>query len=172
MAEHATGGKDVAAVWVAVLEMRAAIAADIARLCAERAPSSILQELLSISEDMRKASSSAKLLRLEVRFWDRAVEGAENLAYRLAFNSLIKSAQAMGEMAEEWAAAELRANDYRSTIARAIADRDAPRAEAETRGAMRKAVAILSSGSKRAARQDEEPAEAASVKPSRTRKTK
>jgi DNA-binding FadR family transcriptional regulator len=143
MAEHATGGRDVATVWVAVLEMRAAIAADIARLCAERAPQSLKEELVAITGEMRKATGGAQLLRLEVRFWDRAVEGAQNLAYRLAFNSLIKSAQAMGTQAEEWAAGELRANDYRAEIAKAIAVGDAPRAEAETRQSMRTAVAIL-----------------------------
>jgi DNA-binding FadR family transcriptional regulator len=143
MAEHATGGRDVAAVWVAVLEMRAAIATDVARLCAERAPSTIRAELVAIAAEMRKTQVSSHLFRLEVRFWDRAVEGAQNLAYRLAFNSLIKSAQAMGSQAEEWSAADLRANDYRRAIADAIAGGDAARAEREARDSMRKAVAVL-----------------------------
>jgi DNA-binding FadR family transcriptional regulator len=143
MAEHATGGRDVAKVWVAVFEMRAAIAADIARLCADRGSASIKEELLAISGEMRKTTDGMHLLRLEQRFWERAVEGAQNLAYRLAYNTLIKSAQAMGPMAEEWAAAELRANDYRSAIAKAIAEGNATRAECETRDAMRKAVEIL-----------------------------
>jgi GntR family transcriptional regulator, transcriptional repressor for pyruvate dehydrogenase complex len=145
MAEHATGGRDVAAVWVSVLEMRAAIAADIARLCAERASPSIKEELVAIAKQMHATDANAQLHLLEVRFWERAVEGAGNLAYRLAFNSLIKSAQAMGTAAEEWAARELRANGYRDAIASAILQGDAPRAEAETRDAMRKAVSILSS---------------------------
>ena len=62
-----------------------------------------------ISNEMRKAPDGASLLRLEQRFWERAVEGAHNLAYRLAYNTLIKSAQALGEMAERWAARELEA---------------------------------------------------------------
>lgn len=143
MAEHATGGRDVATVWVAVLEMRAAIATDVARLCAERASPAIRAELGAIAAEMRKTQVSSQLFRLEVRFWDRAVEGAANLAYRLAFNSLIKSAQAMGAQAEEWSAADLRANDYRRAIAEAIAAGDAARAEAEARDCMRKAVAVL-----------------------------
>jgi DNA-binding FadR family transcriptional regulator len=143
MAEHATGGRDVAAVWVSVLEMRAAIATDVARLCAERAPATIRAELVTIAAEMRKTQVSSQLFRLEVRFWDRAVEGAQNLAYRLAFNSLIKSAQAMGSQAEEWSAADLRANDYRRAIADAIAAGDAARAEREARDSMRKAVAVL-----------------------------
>ena len=145
MAEHATGGRDVRVIWVAVLEMRAAIAADIARLCTERAPPSIKAELVAITEEMRKTAGAAQLLRLEQRFWERAVEGAQNLAYRLAHNTLIKSAQVMGPMAEEWTAEELRANDFRSALAKAIAEGDATRAEAETRSAMRRAVDILAS---------------------------
>lgn len=156
MAEHATGGRDVAAVWVAVLEMRAAIAADVARLCAERASPALRAELVAIAAEMRKAPMSPQLFRLEVRFWDRAVEGAQNLAYRLAFNSLIKSAQAMGSQAEEWSAADLRANDYRRAIADAIAAGDPARAEAEARGSMRKAVAMLAAAMRAFA--DEAPA--------------
>jgi DNA-binding FadR family transcriptional regulator len=143
LAEHATGGRDVATVWVAVLEMRAAIATDVARLCAERASPALRAELVAIATEMRKTEVGSQLFRLEVRFWDRAVEGAQNLAYRLAFNSLIKSAQAMGSQAEEWAAADLRANGYRKAIADAIAAGDAARAEAEARDSMRQAVAFL-----------------------------
>jgi len=158
MAEHATGGRDVAAVWVAVLEMRAAIAADIARLCAERASRQIKEDLLSITSEMRTTTASAKLHLLEVRFWERAVDGADNLAYRLAFNSLIKSAQAMGQAAEEWAARELQANNYRTAIAEAIFEGDATRAEAETRDAMRKAVDVLASRIERPAAAEAAPA--------------
>jgi DNA-binding FadR family transcriptional regulator len=172
MAEHATGGRDVAAVWIAVLEMRSAIAADIARLCAERGPRAIKQELLAISEEMRKTENAAQLLRLEQRFWDRAVEGAQNLAYRLAYNTLIKSAQVMGPMAEEWTAHELRANDYRSGIAKAIADGNAARAEAETRDSMRKAVDVLASKVPKPPPAAPEPAPPSITRPRRTRKPK
>jgi GntR family transcriptional regulator, transcriptional repressor for pyruvate dehydrogenase complex len=149
MAEHAVAGRDVATVWVAVLEMRATIAADIARLCAERASPRIKEELLSITSQMREAPTNAQLHLLEVRFWDRAVEGAGNLAYRLAFNTLLKSAQVMGPTAEEWAASEIRANDYRSAVAQAIFEGDPARAEAETRTAMQKAVDVLSNSIER-----------------------
>jgi GntR family transcriptional regulator, transcriptional repressor for pyruvate dehydrogenase complex len=172
MAEHATGGRDVAAVWVAVLEMRATIAADIARLCAERASPRIKEELVSISSQMREATTSAQLHLLEVRFWERAVEGAGNLAYRLAYNSLIKSAQAMGQTAEEWAARELRANDYRTAIAKAIFEGDATGAEAETRTAMRKAVDILASSIQRSTADEPAAPEAAIATRTRTRRAK
>jgi len=143
MAEHARGGKDVASVWLAVLEMRAAIAADVARLCALRGSSSLKRDLTDIVAAMPKAASSQQLFRLEVQFWERAVEGADNLAYQLAFNSLIKGSYAMGRLAEDWSANELRDNGYRVAIADAIASGDAVKAEAETREAMRRAVAVF-----------------------------
>jgi DNA-binding FadR family transcriptional regulator len=145
MAEHARGGRDVATVWLAVLEMRAAIAADVARLCALRAPKSLKRQLMDLADEMPKAATSQQLYRLEVQFWERAVEGADNLAYQLAFNSLIKGSYAMGHLAEEWSASELRNGGYRTAIARAIVSGDAANAEAETREAMRKAVSTFAS---------------------------
>jgi len=167
MAEHATGGRDVATVWIDVLEMRGAIAADIARLCAERASPEIKEELWAISGDMRKAPDGASLLRLEQRFWERAVEGAQNLAYRLAYNTLIKSAQALGEMAERWAARELQASDFRHEIAKAIRDGDGTRAEAETRTAMRQSVAALAAGVPRPVEETAVPPSVPAPKPAR-----
>jgi len=143
MAEHARGGKDVASVWLAVLEMRAAIGADVARLCALRASRSVKRDLTDIADRMPKATSSQQLFRLEVQFWERAVEGADNLAYQLAFNSLIKGSYAMGSLAEEWSASELRHNGYRTAIARAIVSGDAGEAEAQTREMMRRAVIVF-----------------------------
>jgi DNA-binding FadR family transcriptional regulator len=145
MAEHAHGGKDVATIWLAVLEMRATIAGDVARLCALRASTSVKRALLTIAEEMPRAATSQQLFRLEVQFWERAIEGANNLAYQLAFNSLIKGSYAMGKLAEDWSAAELRDGDYRTAIARAILSGDATKAEAETREAMRRAVSVFAS---------------------------
>ncbi|HMJ52283.1 MAG TPA: GntR family transcriptional regulator [Polyangiaceae bacterium] len=143
MAEHARGGKDVAVVWLAVLEMRAAIAADVARLCALRATSTLKDELLTIASEMQKATGDQRLFQLEVHLWERAVQGADNLAYQLAFNSLIKGLYAMGPLAEKWSANEIRSNDYRKSIVEAISAGDAARAETETRVAMREAVAVF-----------------------------
>jgi DNA-binding FadR family transcriptional regulator len=143
MAEHARGGKDVAVVWLAVLEMRAAIAADVARLCALRATTTLKDELVTIASEMRKATGDQRLFQLEVHLWERAVQGADNLAYQLAFNSLIKGLYAMGPLAEKWSANEIRSNDYRRSIVEAITGGDAARAETETRAAMREAVAIF-----------------------------
>ncbi len=140
VAEHARGGEDVARLWLAVLEMRAAVAADVARLCALRASKELRQEIVAIAKQMSAGGKTQELFALEVRFWDRMLTGAGNIAYRMAFNSMVKSAYAMGTAAAEWSAQEAKRSDYRSLIAAAIAKGDADAAEAETRKAMRAAV--------------------------------
>lgn len=140
VAEHARGGEDVARLWLAVLEMRAAVAADVARLCALRASKELRQEIVAIAKQMSAGGKTQELFALEVRFWDRMLTGAGNIAYRMAFNSMVKSAYAMGTTAAEWSAQEAKRSDYRSRIAAAIAKGDADAAEGETRKAMRAAV--------------------------------
>jgi GntR family transcriptional repressor for pyruvate dehydrogenase complex len=142
MAEHAHGG-EVDKYIVSVLEMRALIGADVVRLCALRASPEVREQLVSIAATMRTASSDQALFALEVRFWERLLDGADNIAYRLSFNSLLKGAYAMGSMAQEWSLAEIRSSDYRGPLAAAIAAGNAVDAEAITRQVMGSAIAAL-----------------------------
>jgi DNA-binding FadR family transcriptional regulator len=145
MAEHARGGADVAGYWLAVLEMRAAIAADMARLCARRADAQVRKDVVAIAREMAEAGED-QLFALEVRFWDRVLDGADNIAYRLAFNSMLKGAHATADLARQWSAYEARSSGYRTRIAAAIAAGDAATAESETRDAMRAAVERFARG--------------------------
>jgi GntR family transcriptional repressor for pyruvate dehydrogenase complex len=140
MSEHARGGDDVAAIWLAVLEMRAAIAADLARLCALRAGDDVKQDLVALAHQMRTAASENELFRLDVRFWERLADGAGNIAYRLALNTMTRSAEVKGAAAIQWSVYELANAEYRLPVATAIASGDAGRAEAVTRESMRAAV--------------------------------
>jgi DNA-binding FadR family transcriptional regulator len=140
VAEHARGGDDVARIWLSVLEMRAAIAADVARLCAQRAGRELRAELVAIAGEMGKGGDSSALFALEIRFWDRMLQGAANVAYRMAFNSMMKGAYAMGASAAQYSAYEAKRSDYRARIAAAVSEGDAETAETETRKAMRAAV--------------------------------
>ena len=78
-------GREVAGVWLAVLEMRAAIAADVARLCALRATDNAIRKRADRHRDRqtcampprRSASFSSRST-----LWERAVLGADNLAYQ------------------------------------------------------------------------------------------
>jgi DNA-binding FadR family transcriptional regulator len=143
MSEHARGGEDVGSIWMAVLEMRAVIAADLARLCAERATPEMKADLVSLAQQMKDAAAkqdertNAEIFRFDVLFWERLADGAGNIAYRLALNTMIRSSQANGALAIHWVAEQLKLDDFRRAVAAAIASGDARKAEALTREAMR-----------------------------------
>lgn len=78
-----------------IMEMRAALAPDVARLCALRVSPELAAMLGELVGDMRKASETAdqpedldRLQQLSLELWDLLVRGADNIAYRLAFNTL------------------------------------------------------------------------------------
>ena len=70
-----------------VMEMRSALAPDAARLCALRNPA-VGDTLRALVADMAKVDELAKVQDLVMRFFDAMILGSDNLAYRLAFNSL------------------------------------------------------------------------------------
>jgi DNA-binding FadR family transcriptional regulator len=146
MAEHAHGGDQVNKYLLSVLEMRALIGTDVVRLCAQRASPEVRASLVALAQSMREAASDEALFDLEVRFWEALLDGADNVAYRLAFNSLLKGVQAMGDAARQWSLCEIRASDYRRPLAAAIAKGDAPEAETMTRNQMRGAIESLVAG--------------------------
>jgi GntR family transcriptional repressor for pyruvate dehydrogenase complex len=106
------------------LEMRAGIGVDVARLCAQRAGSDVLGDLLEISEQLAVTADGAELLALDQRFWQRVLDGAGNLAYQLAFNSLIRAVHVQHGLSVSWLEQELERGDYRRPIAAAIAAGD------------------------------------------------
>ncbi|HTB76175.1 MAG TPA: GntR family transcriptional regulator [Polyangiaceae bacterium] len=151
MSEYARAGDDVAAIWLAVLEMRAAIAADAARLCAVRATEETKQELLALVNQMKSTSGEDELFRLDLRFWELLADGANNIAYRLALNTMTRSAEVKGALAVQWSVYELKKADYWLPVATAIASGDANGAESLTRETMRAAVDRFSASIARAA---------------------
>lgn len=72
-----------------IMEMRAALAPDIARLCARRADATVMEELRGVVTAMEQAGEDLERLQtLSLDFWDVLVRGSGNLAYELAFNTL------------------------------------------------------------------------------------
>jgi GntR family transcriptional repressor for pyruvate dehydrogenase complex len=136
VAEHAEAAESLLPVLAATLEMRAGIGVDVARLCALRADSDVRAELLDISAQLAAVSDGAELLGLDERFWRRVLDGAANLAYQLAFNSLIRAVHARHELSLPWLEQELARGDYRRPIAAAIAAGDPESAAAATRLAL------------------------------------
>jgi GntR family transcriptional regulator, transcriptional repressor for pyruvate dehydrogenase complex len=139
LAEHASVREDAMRYWIAVHEMRAAIGTDIARLCALRASPELKAEILEIAQRMRELGDGPELFALELRFWDRLQAGAGNIAYRLAFNTLLRaiSTPSIAELARELSIQEVKQSDYRVPIAEAIAAGSAELAETRMRQSLR-----------------------------------
>lgn len=73
-----------------IMEMRSAIAPEAARLCARRSPDRA-PALDALVASMQAAGDDlVRLQALALRFWGEVVEGSQNLAFRLAMNSLRK----------------------------------------------------------------------------------
>lgn len=72
-----------------IIEMRAALAPDIARLAAKRGGEACAESLRGVIASMADASGDTPTLQqLALEWWGALVDGSDNLAYRLAFNSL------------------------------------------------------------------------------------
>jgi len=101
------------------MEMRAALAPDIARLCARRATPELSARLAERVAAMEAHAADLPALQgLALEFWDLLVIGADNIAYELAFNSLRETYDDLREILVEVMGDELR--DLASY--RAIAD--------------------------------------------------
>jgi DNA-binding FadR family transcriptional regulator len=136
VAEHGKATEGLAPLLAAALEMRAGIGSDVARLCAERAKPQLGQELLAIAARLAETNDDEELLELDRRFWQLMLDGAENLAYQLAFNSLIRAVHARRELSLPLLEQELARSGHRRPIAAAIAAGDAKAARREARSAL------------------------------------
>jgi GntR family transcriptional regulator, transcriptional repressor for pyruvate dehydrogenase complex len=145
MAEYASAEADAMSYWLAVHEMRAVLGADAARLCAIRGGGELGPALVALAERMKTARDDQELFELEIDFWERVIDGSGNIAYRLGYNTLLKAvlSPATVEVARTWSVQEVRESGYRVAIARAIAQGDGSRAEAETRESMNRPVRLL-----------------------------
>ena len=120
-----------------VMEMRAALAPDVARLCALRATPELTGMLRDLVTDMRGAAGDderpedlARLQQLSLELWDLLVSGADNIAYRLAFNTLRHTYEQIREALVVALADELRQVDLCAGLVEAIAHRNPDRARA------------------------------------------
>jgi len=99
---HATGGLDLLAqlpiappgeapdpaLLRAILELRLCVGVDAARRCAERAPAPVV-EALHAAFDAQAAAAPEHVPLLYALLWNHVIDGAGNIAYRLAYNSLL-----------------------------------------------------------------------------------
>ncbi len=101
-----------------VLEMRSAIAPDVARLAVERAGRSVADRLARIVAEMEDAGGDlARLQDLAADLWAELIEASGNVAYRLAYNSLRETYDRCRELLTGALAEELTSlQGYRSLV--------------------------------------------------------
>jgi DNA-binding FadR family transcriptional regulator len=148
LADHAVAFDGVLPLLRSALEMRAGVGVDVVRLCTERADAAVREELVALAGELHLVRQGPELLAVDWRFWQRVLDGADNLAYQLAFNSLMRGVHAVPELSVPSLEHELAATDYRRPIAAAIAAGDADAATTATRSALglaRDAVSALAS---------------------------
>jgi GntR family transcriptional repressor for pyruvate dehydrogenase complex len=127
------------AVVMAGVQMRAVIAPDVARLAAKAASPAAIAELEAICAEMKRSRKIEVLQALSLKFWRALVRASGNVAYQLAFNSLVEGMARIAEQLARAQRAELRDTAGYLAITRALKARDA-------RGAERAARAHLALG--------------------------
>jgi DNA-binding FadR family transcriptional regulator len=120
-----------------VARMRTSVGADVARLCALASSRPLLSPVPAGLPFSERAD-------LYAAFWEAMVDGAGNLAYRLAFNSLI-AAQHHGPIDPRIHAAEIDDGRAQEALAAAVAAGDGDRAAALARDLLDRTVAALES---------------------------
>jgi GntR family transcriptional regulator, transcriptional repressor for pyruvate dehydrogenase complex len=128
------GGVALAELLRSGMEMRAAIAPDIARLAAMRARGHIADGLDHVVEEMERAEDDLLLLQsLSLQFWALLTAGCDNPAYQLAFNSLRDAILSLREPVAAAMEFQLRDLSGFRAIAHAVRARDAKKAASATR---------------------------------------
>lgn len=125
-----------------LMEIRAALAPDVARLCAQRADATVVAELRAVLARMDVADREDDLEALQdlsLQFWDVLVRGSLNIAYELAFNTLRTTYDKIRVALVQVMADENRDLARAKAIVDAVARRDEP-------GARKAAAALLEHG--------------------------
>jgi GntR family transcriptional regulator, transcriptional repressor for pyruvate dehydrogenase complex len=121
-----------------VMEMRSALAADIARLCARRGGQEIDARLAELVEKMEESARDLPALQqLALEFWSTLVDGSDNVAYRLSINSLVETYKKIQGLLLGPLADELGDLDAYTAIADAVARGDEEDAEFYARDLVR-----------------------------------
>lgn len=132
-----TGAVPPAEVLADVAVMRRSVAADAARLCAQRADEQQIAAVVAAAHAYPDSLDLAAVAAADLEFWTAVIEGAGNLAYRLALNTLVAAITEVGaETIAGLNAAEVTDRPAHVDLAAAIAARDAE-------GAGRQAAELL-----------------------------
>ena len=116
----------------AIIELRACIGVDVARRAAERAPGRVRERAAQLAERAAQAPNLAERAVANEALWTELVDGAANIAYRLALNSLLEGVAAHPELDAQLNTPAGDADDLRA-LARALRAAD-PAAAAQAAG--------------------------------------
>jgi GntR family transcriptional repressor for pyruvate dehydrogenase complex len=114
-----------------IMEMRASVGADAARRCAARAGAVVRAELEARAEMLAAEDDLDARNTIYEAFWDLVIDGADNLAYRLALNTLVSQQAVRLDGAR--VAAEIEDPDAIRALAAAIAAGEPDEAHARAR---------------------------------------
>jgi GntR family transcriptional regulator, transcriptional repressor for pyruvate dehydrogenase complex len=123
----------------AAMEMRACIGADAARRCAERASDEARAQLRARAEQLAAVEDpDARNAHYEV-LWDLIVDGADNIAYRLALTTLV-ARQRVADVSPAAVGGELADTGAIRALVDAIAGGDAEGAHALARDLLERSI--------------------------------
>lgn len=129
-----TGGKLDVEIARSVVEMRTALAPDVARLAAERGGPATAARVEELVQSMTAAGGELRVLQpIALEFWRALVEGSGNVAYRLAFNTMHQVYSQLQDLLTETLGDELRALSSYRAVARAVRAREPAKAEKKAR---------------------------------------
>ena len=105
-----------------ILELRLCVGVDAARRCAERATPAVVAALQEALETQR-AAAPAQAPLVYAHLWEHVIDGADNIAYRLAYNSLLAGLDPDSDASRALFTAEACDHDAVATLVAAIAAR-------------------------------------------------
>jgi DNA-binding FadR family transcriptional regulator len=138
-----------------VLQMRSAIAPDVMRLAARRPAARLAKQLDEIVAEMRQAAGDlARLQTLALSFWEAAVAASDNVAYRLAYNSLRRTYDKCRALLQTVLTDELNDVAAYAAIADAVRRGDAESAQAKARDLVQRGERAIGAALKHLERTD------------------
>jgi len=141
-----------------IVEMRSALAPDIARRAAERARPAQLEALDRVVAAMAASAGRLPVLQsLAMDFWSQLVDACDNLAYRLAYNSLRATYDQCRELFTQVLAGELGDLQRYRAIAAAVRAGDPNAAEARARALIRRGERSITTALRQLERQQRNP---------------
>lgn len=125
-----------------IMEMRSCLGPDVARLCAERALPSTVRRILEAVERLAEADDLQDRAQYSWDMWTAMVEGADNIAYQLALNSLRVAGEPLAPLVAAIREDELRDVAGHRRLARAVENSEPDEAERVARHMLSRGAAV------------------------------